>query len=226
MPSWNIHLAISKRLSDKYNVSKNMFSFASLIPDYKKELRHMAHFYGLEKYEGFDKAYKIDYKKFLETYKDNLDNSLILGYYAHILADYFYNTHFFQEKIIHNNNGEVIGIKDSNNNINKELMDNIKDIKHEDLEKYGAYLFKNNDIIIPKISDDILNSIKLLKPNFLEEELVYEKIEYLNNEFIKYYGFLKSDNYIIYSKEEYDKLFLDTINFIEKEFDLIGVDKK
>lgn len=221
MPSWNIHLSISKRLSNIYKVNKNTFAFASLIPDYKKELRHDTHFYGNEKYAGYNKAYIIDYEHFKEVYKDNLSNSLILGYYAHILADYFYNTRFFLDKVMHDENGNVIGIKDKGNT----PYESIRDIKHDDLENYGSYLYNIDEVIIPELEEDILNCIKLLIPNFLDSDFVIDRINYLNNEFIKEYCNRFSNNYYLYTKEEYDNLYNECIEFIIKEFDKINVEK-
>ena len=48
MPSWSIHLAIAKKVSDKLKVDKDLFSFGSLIPDTGKDCklgRYEAHYY-------------------------------------------------------------------------------------------------------------------------------------------------------------------------------------
>ena len=226
MPSWNIHLAIGKKLSNIYDVNKNTFLFASLIPDYKKEFRHYMHFYGEEKYTGFTKAYIIDYKKFVETYKNNIDNSLILGYYAHILADFFYNTRFFKDKIVHDELGEVIGVKNFNNFLYTLDMMDVKNIKHDDLESYGAFLYKNGEVDLPKYDESLLSDIKLLKQRLFDEEYIKERIDYLNKEFIDYYSNLKIDQYKLYTKREYDFLYDDCINFIIKMFDELSIKKR
>lgn len=226
MPSWNVHLAIGKELAERYDVNKNTFIFASLLPDYKSEIRPEIHFYGNRFYQGYSKARIIDLDRFLETYKDDINNSLILGYYSHILADYFYNTRFFEEKIVHDENGEVVGIKDRNGILSPAYMSNIKESKHSDLEHYGATLYKNGMVELPKIENDVLNSIKLLKNNFFREDEVVKKISYLNTDFIDEYANMGEYEYQLYSKEEYDNLYRDCVQYIIKEFGRLGIKQR
>ncbi len=52
MPSWSIHLAIAKKVSDKLKIDKDLFSFGSLIPDTDKDCklgRYEAHYYNKRK---------------------------------------------------------------------------------------------------------------------------------------------------------------------------------
>ena len=94
MPSWSIHLAIAKEANKKLKLNKDLFYYGNLIPDVDKGTsisRYDAHFYDDIPFPKCPKENMINIDKFLSTYKDNLDNPLILGYYSHILTDNFFN---------------------------------------------------------------------------------------------------------------------------------------
>ena len=226
MPSWNMHFALSKKLSKVFEVDTNTFIFASILPDISKENRHIAHFYSDKKYLGFTKAYIIDLEKFTNTYYDYLYDSLILGYYSHLLADYYFNTKFFLEKIVHNELGEVIGVKNYNNFLNTADMEIIKQMKHTDLESYGSFLYHDYQVTIPKFDDDIISSLSHLKLDFINESLIKEKIDYLNGKFKEEYCERDLNQYKIYTKRDYDFLFRDCLDFIVEKFEDIKVKKR
>ena len=55
-------------------------------------------------FQLFHKKKMIDIDKFLNTYKDKLNNHLILGYYSHLLTDQFYNEKIYTTKWIKDKN--------------------------------------------------------------------------------------------------------------------------
>ena len=96
MPSWNIHLAIAKKLNEKLNVEKNSFYIGNLLADVDKEQnisRKTTHYDNLI-CKNCPTEQLPNIEEFLKDYKEKLNNnSLILGYYSHLLADYFYNNY-------------------------------------------------------------------------------------------------------------------------------------
>ena len=84
----------------KINIDKNIFTFGNILPDIPneyvvKEITHhvshvRTHFeVDVLIVEHMEKRY--DLKNFEEKYKSKFSNPLMLGYYVHLLTDYFWN---------------------------------------------------------------------------------------------------------------------------------------
>lgn len=235
MPSWSIHLAIAKKINNKLNLNKEAFYYGNLIPDVDKGTkltRNNAHYYSNLPYPTCPKEKMIDINSFIKDYKDNLSDPLILGYYCHLLTDSFYNNIVYTKCWVQNNNHDIIGIKFKNNKIKRIKPDDKKRIKrkykHRDFELYGKYLFNYDNLEVPQNKDKITNHIKFLKDNFLTNELVNKRIEYLNTDFIKFNKLsikekLIKHNYKLFSKDELDSLLNKCVNHILKELEKVGI---
>ena len=121
MPSWPIHLSIAKKVNEKLKLNKDLFYYGNLIPDVDKNSsinRYQAHYYD-KNLPCFNcpKEHMINIDLFLKDYKDNLSNPLILGYYCHLLADYYYNLKVYTTKWVCDEENNIIGIKLKNNKI-------------------------------------------------------------------------------------------------------------
>lgn len=231
MPSWSIHLAISKKVNESLKLDKDIFYLGNLIADidYGNKLsRRQTHF-------NFDNPCKKCPKEglpnidlFLNEYKSKLSDTLILGYYAHLLTDYYYNNYVYSNCYILNDNNDIIGIKLKNNKIKKfkEINTNKrKKYKQYDLILYGKYLFNNNYVELPKYNLIINNSLKLLQDNFLKEEDVKRRLDYLHNEFYKFNKLSLKEKicgYKLFSKKELDKIYNECIQFILEEIEKIN----
>lgn len=226
MPSWSVHLAIAKKINTKLNYNSNIFYFSNLIPDVDKDSvvsRFETHYYGNIRINNNPNITLPDYNKFYNEYKDNMDNPIIVGYLCHLMTDHYYNKQIYNKKYIFNNDGLVENLKDKNNNlIYPSGRDEILNIKHNDLENYGKYLYINNDINIPKYDDGINIYTNVLKMNILNIDNIKRRIKFLNSDFID-----QQDNYIneytLFKKEELDQLFNDCITFIIEELKQKGV---
>jgi len=221
VPSWNIHLGVAKRISEKFDIKDNVFFLASILPDMTGD-RKKTHFYTNKMYSGIKNATKVDLELFLETYKDYLNTNYILGYYTHLLCDYFYNSKVFSEKLITDTEGNVIGLKCYNGKVLNCDMEIIKDVKHNDFGKYGAYLKHKGLVKLPKFDEKIVDEILSIEPALSSKERLLEKIKYVNYEFKNVYVLSFKDKifkpkFIIYTKEEYDEIFEECIRFVEKE---------
>lgn len=153
MPSWSVHLAIAKKVSDKLKIDKDLFSFGNLIPDTDKDCklsRYEAHYYNKKlPYANCPKEKMIDLNHFIKDYKKHLTNTLILGYYAHLLTDYFYNGIVYSKCWVQDENNNIIGIRFKNGKIMKVDIDDKtqqkKKYKHKDFDIYGnIYLIAKN----------------------------------------------------------------------------------
>lgn len=233
MPSWPIHLSIAKKVNEKLKLNKDLFYYGNLIPDVDKNSsinRYQAHYYDKNlPYFNCPKEHMINIDLFLKDYKDNLSNPLILGYYCHLLADYYYNLKVYTTKWVCDEENNIIGIKLKNNKIiklDKEDKNKLrKKYKHSDFELYGKYLF--NTIEIPTNSEIIKDNIKYLKDNLLTDELVDYRIKYLKTDFIKNNKLtlkerLIKNNYKLFTKTELNKMLEECVNLIIEKINDIG----
>lgn len=122
MASWNIHLSIAKKVNEQLKLNKDLFYFGNLIPDVDKDSsigRYNTHYYDDIPFPSCPKEKMINIEKFLNDYKEDLDNPLILGYYSHLLADNYYNNIVYSKCWILDEEKNIIGIRFKNNKILK-----------------------------------------------------------------------------------------------------------
>jgi len=148
MPSWSVHLAVAKEVNKKLNLNKDLFYYGNLIPDVDKGTiinRYTAHFYDNIPFPSCPKEKMINISKFLNTYKNELNNDLILGYYSHLLTDTYFNNVVYTKCWVQDTNNNIIGIKFKNSKIKYiDIEDKKKQkrkYKHKDFELYGKYLY-------------------------------------------------------------------------------------
>ncbi len=226
MPSWPIHLKIAKEVNKKLNLDNDLFYYGNLIPDVDnntKISRFTSHYYGNLKFPNCNES-MIDVEAFIKDYKDKMNNPLIIGYYCHLLTDNYYNDYICTNCLVINENKDAIGIKLNNGTIidvDVEDKQRLKrKYKHDDLELYGKYLLNNEELYIPKNSNKIIMNINMLKDNFLTEENVTERINFLNNDFYKNNKLDKKTlEYKLFTKNELDTLIDSCAKFILAEID-------
>lgn len=213
MPTHKIHLAIAKKVSDKLNVDLDSLMLGSVLPDICKERNHqISHFqHGENDLEGLANP-----DKFINKYKDKLDNPVILGYLVHILTDRFYNEYIFKNFYIYDENDNGIGIylKGKKKLINGDTR---KHLKHRELNIYDKWLmnhgyvskFSDNDCVkkvinIDEATFDIdkLNKYILSSNNDIDKINIFKKICFYN--------------YKITNQKELDKIFNNCIEYIIK----------
>lgn len=226
MPSWSVHLAIAKKINEKLKLNEDLFLYGNLIPDVDKGTkitRYEAHYYNENlPFPTVPQEKMIDINKFLNVYKEVLNNPLILGYYSHILTDQFYNEKVYTTKWIQDENNNIIGIKFNNKilEIDKEDKKKLKrKYKHKDFKLYGKYLFNNGNVFIPKNKKLIKENAKYLKKNFLTDELIDYRFNYLNNDFTKFnklslYEKIFKHKYSLFTKNELDIIMNECIEMV------------
>lgn len=233
MPSWGVHLSIAKKVSEKYKVDSNMFYFASLAPDIdygSNWNRVVAHFYTDKKYDEFKEEYIIDHELFLHKYRSDIKNSFVLGYYVHLLTDYYFNTYFFKKYWIADENKNVIGIRNKDGeNIICSLEDR-KNYKHKDFDSFSKYLSKKDKIKDLYYDENILISSKIINQYLYTKDAIKRRMEYVNNDLrkINSYSFkekLCGLSYKIITQKECVELYDKTLDFIYSKLDEIGVEK-
>lgn len=226
MPSWPVHLVIAKKVNAKLKLNEDLFLYGNLIPDVDKGTkitRYEAHYYNENlPFPTVPQEKMININKFINVYKDALNNPLILGYYSHLLTGQFYNEKIYTTKWIQDENNNIIGIKFNNRilKIGKEDTKKLKrKYKHKDFELYGKYLFNDGYVFIPKNKELIKENSKYLKNNFLTDKLIDHRFNYLNNEFTKFnklslYEKIFKHKYCLFTKNELDIIMNECIEMI------------
>lgn len=90
MSSLKMHIAISKKIKEEFNLS-NIFLLGAILPDIIKLI------IGNRKATHFEKQGIIDLDEFISKQK-NLENELVLGYYAHLIEDKIWYELYMREK--------------------------------------------------------------------------------------------------------------------------------
>ena len=93
MASSMIHIAVANEVNKRLNRDRSKLLIGSIAPDIGKLV-------GVEKIvthfgDNDDNIPNLD--KFLDKYKDNLNDDFVLGYYIHLITDYLWFKYFVPE---------------------------------------------------------------------------------------------------------------------------------
>lgn len=239
MPSWSIHLAIAKKVNTKLKLNEDLFLYGNLIPDVDKGTsitRYDAHYYNKNlPFPTVPQEKMIDINKFLDIYKNKLNNPLILGYYSHLLTDQFYNEIVYTTRWVQDNENNIVGIKFKNNKILKIDIEDKKRLKrkykHYDFELYGKYLFNDEKIPIPTNAMLIKDNVNYLDGKFLTDELVEYRLNYLKTGFSDFNKLnikekIFKHKYKLFTKEELDVIMDDCVDMVIKKIKEVGVNNE
>ena len=94
MASAIIHIAVAKEINKDLKMNEKELFLGTIAPDISKQL-------GESKVKSHILLYvKTDlpiFDKFLDKYKNNLNNPFIMGYYIHLFTDYLWFKYFIPE---------------------------------------------------------------------------------------------------------------------------------
>lgn len=214
MPTWNVHLAVAKKIAKELKLEeKDIFMLANLFPDYDKVDKEITH-YLTTKQSRKENLPNID--RYMNKYKDKFTNPVILGYFTHLLTDYYFNKITYNEHYIYNDNNELIGMKLKNG---KEKYDkdtkNLTRVKRSDFKLFGEYLAKNKYITVPKYNDKILKYQEELKEVSIDESDIKKLVKYLEKNILKHYTIIRK-RYVIYTRKILMEHFDYAVEFILK----------
>ena len=217
MPSWPIHLAMANKLNKKLNLS-NDFIIGNILPDvlngYELENPSSIIDSSITHYrlQQATKKYKIDTEYFINQYKKELNNDVIIGYLVHLITDSYYNTYTHKHHIIIKDNERLTILKDGSI-LNDETVTPWQ-IKQNDFKIYGQKVINDKKIgnVINKNNTTLENIIKIKECPLTDEDLnkaIY-KINKLINSQTKY----NKENYQMFTEEELEQLFEDCYDYI------------
>ena len=208
MASALIHMAVANEVNKKLNKDNDQMLIGSIAPDISKQIgenKVRSHFLDSE-----GDLPNID--KFLNKYKNNLDDSFVMGYFIHLYTDYLWFKYFIPEicdknvitkldgtKVKCTENMIIQYIYNDYSNLNSRLLDEYDmdlHIFYENIPKFQNIIeeipMDKIQIIIDKVSIIIQNSkerkdfvfdLESVK-NFISlcVELINAKIEEINKQ--------------------------------------------
>lgn len=208
MPSHKIHLVIANEVNKKLKLDNDSVMLGSVMPDLSIMKDHeISHYQVQGNYE--DELANPD--KFINEYKKELDNPIMIGYLIHILTDRFYNDYFFQNHCLFDEKNKPIKVKLRN----KKIKYPIKKYKQSDFGKYDNYLLKKH--LVPKFNDiKCVSNVKDLSVSKFDKEALISYITNANAEVDnpRLYNIKSSLFYKVFNKKELDKMLNECCNYI------------
>ena len=226
MPTWNIHLAMAKKINEKLKNDEDAFYLGNVLPDIDygmKLTKKITHNLGVT-CPKCPKEILPDYKDFIKKNKGKMNNPIIMGEYIHLLTDYYFNKTVFQNHWILDDNKNIIGIKLKNGKCIISQDDKTrKKYKHKDFDTYSKYLNKEGLVDIPNFSNTLKDYIKDTKYDI---KYVKNRCEFLNGDYLLRNKYTLKEKifglkYKMISHEELDNMFNECYKFIMKELEQV-----
>lgn len=229
MPSWITHLVTANKLLNRIEIKdKNSFLFGNVMPDilnnYIVKDTNVHRQYKSTHFTDEIMINGIKYEfpnpdKFLEEYKEKMNNPVIYGFYVHLLTDYFWNkisyTNHFKE-----HNG-LVEIQFVDGTIQDFEFDDAIRIKQKDFAMFTDFLKNNNIIERINYSDDLVH----LSNEITELPLTKADIEKTLTEVDKFlYGeeILVESNYKLFTQDKLNDYLEESVDYIIERLNAIG----
>lgn len=153
MASSVIHMCVAKKINEKLKIrDENLLLLGSIAPDISKHLgetKTRSHF--------LTDGNTVDIERFLEKYKDKLNNPFMLGYFIHLYTDFLWDKYFISD-IVENHtikllNGEAV--KNDPKTYKKLIYNDYTNLNIQLLDEYNLNLsLFYEDAIVPDIEMD------------------------------------------------------------------------
>ena len=162
MASAVIHIAVAKEINKDLKMNEKELFLGTIAPDISKQL-------GESKVKSHfllnDKTDLPILDKFLDKYKNNLNNPFIMGYYIHLFTDYLWFKYFIPEITNSSDYIKVLSgnkIKCTKEEIEKLIYNDYTNLNISLIEEYDLDLsLFYEDIEIPNIKFDAIPLNKL-----------------------------------------------------------------
>ena len=164
MASAVIHMAVASEINKKIKRDNDVLLIGSIAPDISKYLgqtKLVSHFLNNKD----DDVPNID--KFLDKYKDNLNDDFVLGYFIHIYTDYLWFKYFIPEIIDKDYITKLDGtvVKCTDGMLKMYIYNDYTNLNTQLLDEYNMNLsiFYNE----PPVLENIIKEIPMEKINLI-----------------------------------------------------------
>lgn len=216
MPSWKIHLHLAEQLKINYK-NKDAFLLSNVAPDIEngwilKDILHLvdsavSHFYA-KKCVGQQLP---DLQAFLEHNFHTLSTDIGLGYYCHLLTDYYWNNFINKRCYIYDSSDKIIGI----NTLKGAVLGDKKfctSLKQKDFQIFSDNLKLNKRLIFENLSKGDFENFK----NFfhIPSADIQKAVCWINS----FHNSLPvHEETLLFTLPDYHLLHKDCIHFVESE---------
>ncbi len=224
MPSWTIHLAIVNQVCKEIRVpNQNIFTFANLMPDIFEGHNtpnpsivvkdYSTHYPYRETIHGM-KVDMPDVKRFQKQYQAQFQNPVILGYYTHLLTDYYWNKQLYENHYeMHDKEKGLLKITLQEHHVQIFPFLEIQKIKHRDLHVFEQYLRQHRNIEYPCYDEKIQIWSQALQEFTYTNEDIQKTFQYIE-ETMKHNQEMVEEIYQLYSKQE-------LLNYVNESVEMI-----
>lgn len=222
MPSWGIHLATSYAVANKIKIKdKNTFILGNFLPDAERYVINDFSIYVPYNKSHFAKIIKIngaeeklpDYNEFINKYRKNLDNPIILGYLTHLLTDYYWNYLTFSKYTASNEHGNVTGVYINESNFLKGDKELRRILKQADFANFDKEIIQTQKYKLPIFTQNCMENLKLLEETRYNSNDIL-KIENYLKDMVKTKSKEKNCEYKMFTKEKLNEYYIQSVEFI------------
>lgn len=174
MASWTMHLVIAKKILEKIekeNIEikikdQNSFLIGNIIPDLERWVVPDLDIFMKYTQSHFSKIKNDEFCIILEDFVQKFGNeiytnSLLLGYFAHLITDKYLNDVLYEEVTVLNEKGEYIGIRLATGEIKDFDKIARKEIKHREYRQFDNELIaKIEKITYPIYTNELFEQIQ------------------------------------------------------------------
>ena len=222
MPSWVTHLVTANRIIDKLDIKdRNSFFFGNIMTDIllnyivEKTSVHKdyktTHFAEDRIINGVEYEFPV-LDNFFNEYKNKMKNPVVLGFYIHLLTDYYWNIFSYGE--YYKKNGNLVAVKFLDGHWESFPFNEAIQVKQKDFRIFTKYLKDNFEVPKVEYNENLLELSRDIKELPLTQEDIKKAIEK-----IKYFSDKNSDNeidtnYKILTEDILKENFEKSIHFI------------
>lgn|SRR5574344_571087 len=222
MPSWEMHLKVADKIKEKLNIfdDKDKFYIGNVLPDVysgyviknmSKTIDYEETHYPVKTVINLATFVLPDFEKFKNIHYDDMNDLLILGYFTHLMTDYFFNKYTYSKKYVIDDHGKILGFKTKRNEILNCSINTTIRVKHEDFSAFSDLLKINTYNF--SYNSTLFDSLSKLKTFNLEVDDVQKIFNYLNSLKDKQ-NIKEKRSLVMFSKDELDNMLNECVDFV------------
>ena len=222
MSTSSIHLAVAKKIQEKYNLGDN-FLLGNIAPDAWRGIstRDKTHFHTFKEHnsntlEAFDgnKTSKNSIVEFIVKYSKKLSDEFVLGYLTHLLTDGYFEKNL--PEFIYGVRDKLPTLKMKNGGCLVATYKKMSEIEEREAKILGFKL--KNDFNIPYLN----NNLNVLPVDEITAQSLNYTIDFIN---VENYTPIEED-LLLYDYDLILKLIDDVVLKIDNVYKMLSIDLK